>query len=286
MNNRNLKKLQHRNWSIIRDLWIDHLPDIDLSEEFPEPALWHLPEVAQQVTNSTPEQQLPYITGVRESVFREVVLLARKFTYCRMVSYESATRGFPTWSVIAAYDACFYGAKAICYVLAIVNLARDSNLYLDLFVPRRSRGRGQAHYDVLVAYNLGERLTHNALWLLFGRLCRTMTLPADGETINRSLRSLDLDQVSNFRNSLIYNGGFWLNSDNFVLCDLAQGVGNLEIYYALSQPPEIATDPERYFSIAFRLHEALAYLLGNIAKLAPSISPEVDALHNWPYQRA
>jgi hypothetical protein len=282
---RNLKKLPHRNWEIIRDLWIDHLPDIDLSAEFPGPVLWNLPEVVERLGRPTPEIELPYVTGVRESVFREVVLLARKFTYCRKIALESATRGFPTWSLIAGYDACFYGAKAFCYLLGIASLSRDSDLYLDLFVPRKVRGRKEAQYDVLIAYSLGERLTHNALWQLVGRLCRTLTLPADAAVMNRSLRALSFDQVSNLRNNLMYHSGFWLNHEDFDFCDLVQGLSNPQIYYSLLAPADVPIAAERYFSIAARFQEALVYLLGYIARLAPSIAPEVDALQSWQERR-
>jgi hypothetical protein len=283
---RNLKKLPHRHWEVIRDLWIDHLPDIDFSAEFPGPVLWNLPQVVEQLGRPTPETELPYVVGVRESVFREVVLLARKFTYCRKIALESATRGFPTWSLIAGYDGCFYGAKALCYLLGIVSLARDSDLYLDLFPSRRVRGRQQLQHDVLITYSLGERLTHNALWQLVGRLCRTLTLPADAAVINRSLQTLSFDRISNLRNNLLYHSGFWLNYDDFAFCDLVQGVSNPQIYYSMLAAPEAPIALERYFVIGARFQEALAYLLGHIARLAPSIAPEVDALQNWQERRA
>src|ERR1700693_222934 len=126
---RGLKKLPHRDWDVMRDLWIDHLPDIDFSLQFPGPALWDLPELKERLTNPPTDTELPYVDGARESVFREAVVLTRKFSYCRMVGLDAATRGFPTWSVVAEYDACFYGAKAFCYLLGIASLERHSKLF-------------------------------------------------------------------------------------------------------------------------------------------------------------
>ncbi len=283
---RSLKNLPHRDWGVIRDLWIDHLPDIDFSLAFPEPALWDLPEVKERLSNPPPNTELPYVDGVRESVFREAVVLTRKFSYCRMVGFDAATRGFPTWSVVAEYDACFYGAKAVCYLLGFASLARDSKLYLDLFVPRRLGKAKQPVYDVLVAYRLDERLTHNILWNLTGRLCRTLSLPVNARPLSDDLHSISFDRMSSFRNNLIYHGGYWLNWDDFLYCDLTRSLSNLDIFRALQEPPDNPRDAERYFMMAARLHNALVYFFSDIAKLAPAIGPEVTALTNWWDQRA
>jgi hypothetical protein len=198
---RSLKKLPHRNWEILRDLWVDHLPDIDFAAQFPAPTLWDLPGLKEQFTSPPINVQIPYVEGVRESVFREAVVLSRKFAYCRSVCLDAATRGFPTWSVISGYDACFYGAKAFCYLLGIVSLERHSKLFIDLFVPRAHKvGRTQQQaYDVLVAHRLDEHLTHSTLWNLTARLCRTVSLPTDAHRLLEGLRSLGFERMSNFR---------------------------------------------------------------------------------------
>lgn len=280
---RSLKKLAHRNWESLRDLWVDHLPDIDFSADFPAPTLWDLPGLTEQFTNASINAQVPYIEGVRESAFREAVLLSRKFSYCRSVCVDAVTRGFPTWSIIASYDACFYGAKAFCYLLGIVSLGRHSKVFIDLFVPRMQKGRGRQEpaYDVLVAHRLDDYLTHNTLWSLTGRLCRTISLPASAQTLSDSLHSLNLERLSNFRNNVIYHGGFWLNADAPDHCDLTRVLSNVDLFRAIERTPDDPGESKRYFVVASKLNDALVYFFEDIARLAPSIASEAAALTNW-----
>jgi hypothetical protein len=89
-------------------------------------------------------------------------------------------------------------------------------LYLDIFAPRlQKEGKARVQkYDIIVAHRLEERLTHKVLWALMERLCNTLHLPVAAESIIRRLRSVKFDGMSSFRNSLIYNGGVWLNSED------------------------------------------------------------------------
>lgn len=278
-----LKNLPHRRWEDLRDLWLEHLPQVDFSAQFPEPMLWNLPELRARLHNFSDGAELEYITGARESVFREAIVLSRKFTYCRTVSLEAATGGFPTWAIVAAYDACFYGAKAFCYLLGIASLDRNSKLFLDLFAarPYKSGKIRRQVYDVLVAHRLDERLTHNVLWGIMARLCRTLDLPQNAGSLSKDLRSIKFEQIASLRNSLIYDGGFWLKSDTPEHCDLTLRISNIDLYRALRHPPESPSIAERYFVVASKIQEALVYFFGDIAKLAPSMRSEVVALSNW-----
>ena len=279
-----LKNLPHRNWSILRDLWLNHIPEIDLSASFPEPTLRDLPEVRETIGSAQAGIEVAYVSGARESVFREAIVLARKFSYCRSVSRSAAREGFPTWSTIAAYDACFYGAKAFCYFLGIASIERHSKLFLDIFVPRNvkiSKRKSEQVYDVLMAHRLDDHLTHKTLWDITARLCRTLQLPDDRVGLLTNLRELKFDQISNYRNNIVYDGGYWLNSDDFDICDLTRVVSNVSLFRSIEHGPQGMIPSERYFSVAVILSDALRYFLDDIAKLAPAIAPEAAALTQW-----
>lgn len=279
-----LKNLPHRQWAVLRDLWIDHLPDIDFRAQMPEPTLWHLPELKDRLKSAQPGTDLPYVEGARESVFREAVILTRKFAYSRAAAREAGQSGFSTWSVVSGYDACFYGAKALCYLLGMASLDRDSPLFIDLFAPRThkiGKGRKAQVYDILVAHRLEARLTHKTLWDLTGRLCRTLTLPDDADALTSELRGLSFAGMSNLRNNILYDGGFWLDTDDMAHCDLVHTLSNFRLFSAMEAPPEEPNRSEWYFAVAQTLNSALVYLLGDLARLAPAIRPEVAALTDW-----
>jgi hypothetical protein len=279
-----LKKIAHRRWEEIRDLWVDYLPHIDMSVEFPEPTLWQLPSFKSMMQPALVEgARLEYIDGVRQSVFREVIFLVRKFSYCRMVGFSSTTGGFPTWGIIAAYDACFYGAKALCYLLGIINVSRDSKFFIDIFTPGTTKVGKNAvtRYDTLLVHKLDQRLTHQTLWSLLERLCNTLIIPEEGRSTRDELKAIDFDQISNYRNKLLYDGAMWFNIDNFAECDLTRRISNRRLYSSLVESPLDPEVPERYFGLAATLHKALVYLLGDIGTLAPAILHEVEAMSGW-----
>jgi hypothetical protein len=87
--------------------------------------------------------------------------------------------------------------------------------------------------------------------------------------------------MSNFRNNVIYHGGFWLNADDVTYCDLTYILSNVNLFRALRRAPDDPGEHERYFAVASKLNEALVYFFEDIARLAPAIAPEAAALINW-----
>ena len=39
---RALKKLSHRNWSELKDEWVNYIPHLEFEVEYPEPTLWQI----------------------------------------------------------------------------------------------------------------------------------------------------------------------------------------------------------------------------------------------------
>jgi hypothetical protein len=278
---RSLKHLPHRDWIAIRDLWIEHLPEINFETSFPEPILWELPGFKQQFVDVKTLSEVSYQAGVRESVFREAVIFSRKFAYCRAVCRDAATRGFPTWSIVAGYDACFYGARALCCLLGIVNIERHSKIFVDIFPYREIKyGKNRERkYDILIVHKLEDYLTHSALWAITARLCRTFSVPKT--EVSQLLKSLNLEQMSNFRNNIIYHGGCWIETDNPLNCDLTFILSNIRLFRALQTPSADPEEAERYYHLAVNINELLTYMFGDIASLAPAVSAEVAILANW-----
>ncbi len=278
-----LKRIPHRSWTDIRDVWLTHIPDIHFDEEFPAPTLWDILGTERIETPTTAIGEIAYIEGVRESVFREVVILARKFTYCRKVAICSTADGHPTWSVIAAYDACFFGAKAICYLLGFVSVSRSSRLYMDILSPRieKKKGRSIAHYDVIFLHLFKERLTHEYLWGITARLIRTVSLPDSHEDLLRRLRSLEFEDISSLRNRLIYSGGFWLGKDVIDNCDLIREFSSFRVLRAQRFVDDACENDDRYFQIIHLFGEIITFLFSDIADLRPGMRVEVLALSNW-----
>ena len=223
------------------------------------------------------------INGVKESVFVEAILLTRKFTYCRKVAWQSNIQGFPTWSIIAAYDASFYAAKAICCFLGVVSLGRHSKWYLNVLEYNRVKTAKKSwqSYPVLKAYHLSEFMTHKMLWGITSRLLRTLSFGDDQAAPISLIKSIDLSGVSETRNGILYNGGHWPFSDDVNECDLHKQLSNLLMLRALGEGSVLNENTDRYFNLCMSLEKVLYFFLDEISQLAPAYVRERTAISDW-----
>lgn len=279
---RTLKKLQSRNWPAIRELWISHLPPINFDTQYPEPTLSQLPPLSHPTPNASGLAELPYVSGVREAIFREAMLLSRKFIYCASILPALSKIGKNTWTAIAAYEAAFYGAKTFCLLLGIAPLNRNSKVYVDAFYEREQKQgkRKITVHDTLRFHLLGDRLTHEVLWALTVRLLNTTDFDAEQAEIQTDLKIIDWDKFQSFRNSILYDGAFWPFSEKFEKCDLAKPAINEHVCSAafLDAMPTVAPFAEEYFGASTLLRKLIVSMLESIAKTAPILRPEIAAL--------
>jgi hypothetical protein len=273
---RALKRLSHRNWGVLRDEWMAHLPTVDFDAQYPEPTLWQLPDIRLPELNAAGTAELPYVDGVREAIFREAVLLVRKFIYCGVLLPTLSGVGKNTWTAITAYEACFYGAKAFCYLLGFASLGRSSKIYLDAFCETERRvGKARIKvYETLRAHRLDDRLTHDVLWALTGRLVDTTTFDDDLREIQTELRIIDWEKFTSFRNSVLYDGSFWPLNTDMDACDLLKPIHNTQMKTAaiLESTAEAAPFAGDYFVIGTLLRHLILGMLQSIAKFAPALS--------------
>jgi hypothetical protein len=228
------------------------------------------------------QKVVPNIDGAREAIFREATILARKFSHCRTLVEIAVVAGRSTWAAIAAYEACFYGAKAFCYLLGFASVARSSPFYLDAFFPvteKRGKRLTEERYDMKF-HRLPERLTHAVLWGLTERLIATTTFDGDLADLNAALRTLDWDDFSHFRNSLMYDGAYWTKLDNYQECDLVNFVSDISIYRASKRDGSLDAIPYglQYFRGAGLLESTLSLMFSDLARLAPALAVEAAAV--------
>lgn len=279
---RALKHFSHREWAVLRDLWLDHLPTIEFDAQYPGPTLWQLPRIQYPTLNASGTAEFPYAAGIREAIFREAVILWRKFAYCCTILRTLSDAGKNTWTSVAAYEACFYGAKAFCYLLGFASSGRDSKLFLDAFYQSEQRiGKVRTKvYELIRVHNVGDRLTHEVLWALTARLVDTTKFEGELRDVQTELKLTDWDSLSRFRNKIYYDGSFWPFSDDIAVCDLTRSVPHPEMIIAASLDDNNGMAPfaEEYFILARLLRQTIAKMLRTIADVAPAIEPEATLL--------
>lgn len=277
---RALKKLSKRTWLEQRDLWIDHLPQIDFESECPAPTLIDLPKLDHPQINASGVAECDYVAGIREAILREALLLVRKFIYCCSVLPTLSDAGKNTWTAVASYEASFYGAKAFCYLLGFASLGRDSNLYLDAFYEtevKQGKQRVKSH-DIVRIHRLDGRLSHSVLWALTERLIDTTIFDEELREYQTRLKIQDWNRFSSLRNRVFYEGSFWPMSSEWANCDLVRPVAIADIADAARLGEDSSTPfGGEYFSTTSLFNGLIAGMLSDIATIAPAMNTEVEA---------
>lgn len=242
--------------------------------------LWQLPGFESSLGAAKKEEVIAYVPGVREAIFREAIILARKLIYCWSIAKISAADGRQTWTAIAAYEASFYGAKAFCYLHGFASLGRDSKLYLNAFHETEFKKKKQKIIELdLEIYNLHSRLEHSTLWSITERLLNTTVFEPPLGALQSDMKEIDWQKFSHFRNQIMYAGGFWPLIDDYAACDIANKFCHPEILNAVNDT-QINSPPfsGEYFAAAKLIRRALYLMISDIASLAPALQVEADAL--------
>lgn len=276
------KKLSARRWIGVRDHWLGYLPEIDFDVAYPSPTLWELPDFEKGLGKITKEEIVAYIPGVREAIFREAVILARKLSYCWSIAKLSAASGRQTWAAVAAYEASFYGAKSLYCMLGFASLGRDSKLYVDAFCETTVKIKGQKITRLdLQLHNLQSRLEHSTLWSITERLLNTTTFDPKFSEAQTVLRSIEWSSFSAFRNRIMYVGSFWPLLDQQGSGDLVIEFCHPEILAALAPTKGVvAPFADHYFVVAKQFRTILHLMFSDLAALAPAYSPEAASLND------
>lgn len=184
---------------------------------------------------------------------------------------------------IAAYESCFYAAKAFCYFLGFASLGRSAKKFVDAFAStERKVGRNKiVVHDTLKIHNLKDRLTHDLLWSLAERLIVTTIFPAQLQQSQQYLKLVDWNHFSSFRNRVMYDGAFWPLSHELDRCDLVVN-SPIDEFRGIARLEDAASPPfaAEYFQVARQFQSLIAGMLADIGGVAPAVLREARAIES------
>ena len=278
-----LKNLPHRRWDIISEQWVPHIPEINIHSEFPSPTFWKYSPLTQISSTLKDGDEFENIPGLRECVFREAVIFNRKHIYCRSAALSSAAQGFSTFSYVLSYDAALYAARSYLCLLGVINFGRQSKFYLDVFGERTEKvhGKKTIKYDMNVVHHLDSHLTHEMIWKLCARMRDTFKSLSMPDQVVQKFRNIDLSQVSNFRNNLLYDAAAWVSLDDYEHCDITNKFGSLSVMRVVSGLNKDEIEERSYFDLSKCLGEVLGEMFVSLSEFVPAVRSEADALSNW-----
>lgn len=273
-----VKDLPARSWASVREKWMEHIPP-ELEVISDQLKIQHLLEVGG--VDLTDKGVIELVPSLREAIFSSATFLYSKSQYCIAAAKEMNERGFPTWSSLLMYDASFFGAKSICYLLGIADADRDKGFYLDAFFDETKKKKlvDVGHQ----AFDLRSRMTHEMLWKIFPRLMYTIRVDDPFLEPVRFFKKYDYEKFSRERNRLFYTCLGWSRENDILQSDLRARVvydQNVQFFADPSIGSSEYFHDYNHFGLA--LYTFAKALLSDLGNQVPSVSAWIESQETVP----
>jgi hypothetical protein len=222
-----IKKIVARDWTDLRDEWIDYIPQMSGPWPLPEHELIELPsllDAVKDVRNSN-QKRIQFdedIEGFREALLHEAVATFHKACNVLSAGASNGQDGFRTWGRSSAYHAAFFGMRAVLSILGIALVQQrelgTSWFQVDTWVKkdRRPRSPTESQFGTLILQR-GGGVEHKELWQVYSRMLRIVKVPKaiwplmDDDPLG--LKTIEPAECSRIRHRIHYRAAGWLFSD-------------------------------------------------------------------------
>ena len=160
-----------------------------------------------------PKSVAEEISGLRNGILAVALFVLHKAANVMGCAQVHVARGLCSWSLSSAYQAAFFGMKAILQLLGVVVIETGDQSYLvDVWAePDKKKKKNFLGPKYPVLIQKVQRVEHRHLWGCFQRMLRVCTAPADIWPVGcvQSLKDLDINGFARQRNKLHYTTLFW-----------------------------------------------------------------------------
>ena len=218
-----LDKIRSRNWSEIKNKWINNIPIINPVGS-PSPCtlsdVFGFKENAEKASNLEKNNCIKVeIPGFREALFHEAIYWMHKASHSVLAAETHVNNGLLTWAAISSYQGAFFGIKGIMNLLGIS--LPDYNkkpVLVDIWpepkkLSSKDRKRGIEPASEMELRKVGEILNHLGIWMIFQRLIRVSKIDIWPKQYIFFFKNLDESHFAWQRNKLLYQNNFWLEAD-------------------------------------------------------------------------
>jgi hypothetical protein len=278
-----LKRLSHRDWSVVQGAWIPAVAGLDLEYpgKPPSDAVQDSYLLGEAFARVPPNGELRTpVPGLAVASLHEAIFLLHKAANVLAAAETQALGGFPTWSVATAYQSAFFSMEALLQLLG-VGIVEISNrtMLVDLWPsvdPSLSK-KNRANYVHGSEVHLlhVSRVEHYHRWAVFKRVLRTLSnSPIDGALVN-ALQEIEDKEFARQRNQLQYKTS-WTFPDLHASCS-SRTYSRYRAAPALVERLDVAND-DFGLVLANFLFAGGVSLLSNLAVHAPAIASEKELL--------
>lgn len=219
-----LARLSARNWSELRRLWLDHVPEITPAGRRPEERLSDNEILRSETALVEEDGEHRFAPDVSPAshLLHESVFAIHMAIRVSCASAKQAVDGLPTWSISTAHQASMLALRAVLGLCGIAYLEVGNRYFLMDVIPSAPKGKRKGRRAVVrgstneVQLIRTRRMEQRHWWQVFQRLLRTSgdSFGCWPFTIDPVLKRCDVKVLSRDRNELHYRGA-WFHRDLF-----------------------------------------------------------------------
>lgn len=274
---RKVKRILSRDWSELRDWWIDHVPNISPSGSPPSDALAELTSLEARlkaITKNQVEEVAEDLPGVRAGLLHESLFLLHKSAHVLGSSLVHVEAGMCTWSISNAYQSAFFGIKAVMGFLGVCVLEVENRHFLVDVWGAPHKPRKNLKPPIIVLANT-RRNEQRHVWAYFQRtLEQTINHESAWSTqVQSTLVQPEFTDFGRQRNALHYQTSEW------PLADLHQCVANPEFARRVTLLDD--SRPDWTVLIAFLVVNIARGLLADLARSSRILAEELEVVDAW-----
>lgn len=222
------QNFREREWTHIRESWLEHVPTFPSIGSPPYPGLERM-ELLRSIQIPDNHSRFPDVEGLRENALSEAVFLFHKCAHTNLATQRIGESGMHSWSLFNAYHSAYLGAKGIMAILGVsMPKINGTQVAIDLFpgpsatnklpMVRKSQKNRQSRPVFQNATNefLLVRLPmldQRYLWEAFQRVLNITRSDCLDAKLRQDLLGLTYEDITPPRNSYLYKAHFWPLTD-------------------------------------------------------------------------
>jgi hypothetical protein len=216
-----LKKIDSRDWNVLRSKWLKYLPTISPPGQVPSEEVCELIVIDEIATLAAPapgSQTRKEVAHLRSEIFREGIFLFHKASNVNGGGLFHVDNGMLSWSVSSAYHSSFFALKSLLSLLGlsfpIVKSRQNKCLMIDCFPEDEKLSKNQIKKGVQpqpeLKFVLMQDIGHQHYWEILQRVLRVSNVPLWDDDIVKCLLNFDSEDYTFQRNSIHYINNYWL----------------------------------------------------------------------------
>lgn len=267
-----LQNFRRRDWSEIRDSWLEHVPTFPSLGARPDPGLERLQPLLE-ISVLKDNERFPDVAGLRSLTLWEAVFLFQKCAHTNLAAQRLGSRGMQSWCLFNAYHSAYLGARGMTALLGVALPELSGRqvaieLYPEPVKKKKSANGLRAKFQEFVIVPL-PKLEQRHLWETFQRVVNVSDASCWDLGLRHELLNLAHENITRPRNRFLYRAHYW------PLGDLMEDIQPSDLAGLIGATLD-SEDPGFLLRLSFAVYRLFEQLMSDLALYSGPVREQFD----------